>query len=108
MLVQVLLLKDLSDVSGLDDQCLATAMHATRVASHGLLNDLLPRALVFRCNKHLDIPLTAIAVMRVITVYINSLLQSNQVSRYYRVGDVSGSVFTACGVREFRAREPEP
>jgi hypothetical protein len=30
------------------------------------------------------------------------------VSRYYRVGDVSGSVFTACGVRKFRAREPEP
>jgi hypothetical protein len=33
---------------------------------------------------------------------------SNPVSRYYRVGDVSGSVVAACGVREFRAREPEP
>jgi hypothetical protein len=32
----------------------------------------------------------------------------NGLSRYYRVGDVSGSVFTACDVREFRAREPEP
>jgi hypothetical protein len=78
--------QDLLDVSELVDQCLATAMHATRNASHGSLDDLSPGALVFQRDMFLDISLVAdimaITAKREVIVN-NSLLQANQAPLTY-------------------------
>jgi hypothetical protein len=83
--------QDLLDVSELVDQCLAT-MHATRVASHGSLDDLSPGALVFQRDMFLDIPLVAdiMAITATREVIVNnSLLKANQARLTYdfKVGE---------------------
>ena len=49
----------LVEATSIIDTAYATAMHATRCASHGSLQNLSPGALVFRRDMHFDIPLIA-------------------------------------------------
>ncbi|GKY96404.1 hypothetical protein MPSEU_000599900 [Mayamaea pseudoterrestris] len=73
--------EDLMDADDIIDQCLATAMHATRVVSSGALDNLSPGAVVFQRDMFLDIPLVAdilaISVKREAIVN-ERLLQANR------------------------------
>ena len=91
-LVHTLEPQDLMDANDLIDQCLATAMHATRVAAHTSLNKISPGSLVFQRDMFLDIPLIA-DIMAITSrremLINNALLRANRkrISYDYAVND---------------------
>jgi hypothetical protein len=84
--------QDTGQASDLIDQCLATAMHATRATAHKSLNNLSPGALVFQRDMYLDIPLIAdiMAITNQREATVNStLMKVNQhrLTYDYKVGE---------------------
>ena len=69
--------------SDLMDNCLATAMHATRVVASSAIDKMTPGALAFQRDMHLDVPLVAdiIAISQKRELAVNESLRKANLQR---------------------------